>query len=431
MKLLRTFTLSVAAVSGLVAAFGGGCSATDVVGLSAPDASAPSTETAGADAATGPLCDKTVCGGSCVDTQIDPKNCGACGTACGEGLSCQAGQCALACAGGTSKCGDACVDMQVDKANCGACGTTCADGTVCSNGACKVTCDANLTTCDAPDGGVVDGGPTGPYCANAKTDNANCGVCGKTCAAGETCVDGACSVTCGAGQTTCKPDGGAPYCATLTSDGANCGACGATCGAGKVCSSGGCVTTCAADQVECNGGCIDPNTSPKYCGATSGCGVNAGSAGVVCSRSQACVAGACKTLECGNDCWGEDGCKTTAGRCVRFSCMPGSAGHDFCDSCMGWKEITRDQWLNQGYCGDIIARYRVSNGTESKCGGNAPSCCGTSAACGGSDNAWHFKDGDDTYFLGPVLGASNDTNCTFWNDVNNGAYTRITACERK
>ncbi len=134
-------------------------------------------------------------------------------------------------------------------------------------------------------------------------------------------------------------------------------------------------------------------------------------------------------MTCGDDCFGPFGCLTGAGRCVKFSCRPGDAGGDFCESCNGWSEISVDQWLNQGYCGDIIAKYRQSYGQATHCGG-APTCCGSSPECGGGDNAWHFFDGTDTRYVGPCLGCANDANCTYWNGVDNGTYTRITACER-
>ncbi len=46
---------------------------------------------AGASAGSGMLV--TVCGGKCVDTQTDNANCGACGTACAQPTTCQAGAC--------------------------------------------------------------------------------------------------------------------------------------------------------------------------------------------------------------------------------------------------------------------------------------------------------------------------------------------------
>jgi hypothetical protein len=55
----------------------------------------------------------------------------------------------------------------------------------------------------AGDGAPGDGGPTGPYCANLQTDNANCGVCGHPCTGEHTCNAGKCGLTCGPGQIAC------------------------------------------------------------------------------------------------------------------------------------------------------------------------------------------------------------------------------------
>jgi cysteine-rich repeat protein len=134
--------------------------------------------------------------------------------------------------------------------------------------------------------------------------------------------------------------------------------------------------------------------------------------------------------ECGNDCWGNTGCKTNGGRCIRFTCTPGNSSKTACDTCFGWKPVSYDQWLNQGYCADVTTKYRSIHNNETRCG-QAPVCCSTPGACGGGDNAWHFNDGANNYFVGPCLGCANDMNCTYWNNVDNGTYTRITACERK
>lgn len=157
------------------------------------------------------------------------------------------------------------------------------------------------------------------------------------------------------------------------------------------------------------------------------CEVSAGN-GDVTSGPVTSVSITCVT--CGDDCWGETGCMTPAGRCVRFSCRPGSSGPSFCDTCLGWAEVSYDQWMNQGYCGDVIATYRAHYGQATACGGG-PSCCGSAAACAGTDNAWHFSDGTATRYVGPCLGCADNTNCSNWDEVaGNTAYTRITACER-
>ncbi len=134
--------------------------------------------------------------------------------------------------------------------------------------------------------------------------------------------------------------------------------------------------------------------------------------------------------ECGDDCWGEFGCFTAAGRCVKFTCRTGDeGGTDVCDTCFGWTQITYDQWMNQGYCSDVIQKYRADYGTATACGG-PPSCCEGGANCGGFDNAWHFSDGVSTHLTGPCLGCGGMENCGYWNQIISGAYTRITACER-
>jgi hypothetical protein len=94
----------------------------------------------------------------------------------------------------TQTCDGGCVDLTDDPKNCGACGTACLAGVqVCSNSQC--VCGGTL--CPIPDGGVgdagylvPDGGPGGApaVCVNIESDPGNCGGCGIACA--YACVGG-------------------------------------------------------------------------------------------------------------------------------------------------------------------------------------------------------------------------------------------------
>jgi hypothetical protein len=88
--------------------------------------------------------------GSCIDLANDPDNCGGCGVHC-NGQACVQGAClGAACnfsnqgifcgsPGDTSSicCGTACVDSAIDPANCGMCGHTCPTGMTCQSGRCQ------------------------------------------------------------------------------------------------------------------------------------------------------------------------------------------------------------------------------------------------------------------------------------------------------
>lgn len=83
------------------------------------------------------------CAGTCVDPLGDESNCGACGTVCASGESCEAGVCTPGCS--DTVCGGACVDTDTDVNNCGACGNVCASGESCEAG-----------VCTAPGGGLAE-----------------------------------------------------------------------------------------------------------------------------------------------------------------------------------------------------------------------------------------------------------------------------------
>jgi hypothetical protein len=94
------------------------------------------------------VCPSMQCDGYCVDVTTDPRHCGACGNACGEGLACVDGACTLDCAAGLTSCDGSCRDLTADPKNCGGCGSACAEGQVCSAGACALTCQSGLESCE-------------------------------------------------------------------------------------------------------------------------------------------------------------------------------------------------------------------------------------------------------------------------------------------
>jgi hypothetical protein len=90
--------------------------------------------------------------GACAHPSNDAQNCGGCGISCPPGQTCQNGLCngVAACAAGHAgsycnldagfsyRCcpGVGCIDTSSDPKNCGACASACVQGQVCDAGAC-------------------------------------------------------------------------------------------------------------------------------------------------------------------------------------------------------------------------------------------------------------------------------------------------------
>lgn len=258
--------------------------------LAVGDLAVPGSMDMGTPADSGPGCSSVgrmkLCGGVCVDPSRDDKNCGACGAACGAGLHCVTGTCALVCPGGLSACGGGdggpamCVNRQTDNANCGACGVVCPMGNVCSQGKCALSCQAGLANCQGA-------------CANLMTDAQNCGKCGNACPGGNVCAMGACMLTCPQGQTACNG-----VCADPTSDAKNCGACGNACAMGQICVNRACILDCPMGTTACNKTCANLESDNGNCGQ---CGMN-------CPQGTQCAAGKCQLtcqpgqMVCNNSC---------------------------------------------------------------------------------------------------------------------------------
>ena len=80
-------------------------------------------------------------GGACV---IQITN----GGSCQNGNQCTSGNCSnsLCCATGQTGCGSSCVSLSTSNANCGTCGRSCAAGSSCSGGSCYLAVGQSCTT---------------------------------------------------------------------------------------------------------------------------------------------------------------------------------------------------------------------------------------------------------------------------------------------
>jgi len=131
-------------------------------------------------------CDSDPSNGCETNLQTSPTHCGACGTTCATGsngtAACAAGRCGVTCAAGFGDCdsntANGCeTSLQSSATHCGACGTRCGTGT---------TCNAGMCGCSGLRGTLCGG-----VCRDLASDRLNCGSCGLTCGGGEACVFGA------------------------------------------------------------------------------------------------------------------------------------------------------------------------------------------------------------------------------------------------
>jgi hypothetical protein len=175
---------------------------------------------------------------ACVNTLIDPNNCGTCGNSVGQGNTCCNGQV---------------VSLLTDPNNCGTCGNSVGQGNTCCNGAgvtlgpteaccsgavvsltadpscgsCNVSCTFTQEICCATSGQKGT-------CVNTQTDQNHCGACGTVCAANQDCCGGACLQ-----RNTAQ----------------NCSACTA-CNGGETC--------CSSSNAPGGFACFDPNDEQVY-----------------------------------------------------------------------------------------------------------------------------------------------------------------------
>jgi RHS repeat-associated protein len=282
-------------------------------------------------------CDLVAANG-CETSLTTDANCGSCGHTCAApnaALSCVNGACVGKCIAGFGDCdgiaANGCETNVTTVTNCGGCGYTCTtvNGTpACASGICTIgSCNAGFADCD-----------TDPFngCEADLRAVTSCGACGVVCSAANgtpACVGGACAVSsCNVGFADCDGNAANGCEVDLATSGANCGACGRACAAiangAPACVAGACtVGGCDSGYGNCDGnaanGCeTDLTTSASNCGAC-------GHACMAANGTAACVGGACAVGSCNAgfaDCDGNaaNGCETNL-KTSGANC--GSCGH--------------------------------------------------------------------------------------------------------
>jgi hypothetical protein len=228
-----------------------------------------------------------VCNGTCTDTRSDPNNCGSCGISCGVNEACCNKVCtpigtAQNCEGCYKRCDQtccpagggrfACTDTHSDRNNCGGCGISCsASQTCCPDGCHDLQTDSNnCAIC----GGVC---PSGLSCCKgiclSLSTTTNCGTCGNSCPRGASCSNGKC--VCPVGTGDCGN-----ICTSLTTT-TDCGSCGNRCASGGSCTNGRCV--CPAGTGVCGGVCTSLSTTSNCGSCGNRCPVGGSCSGGVCT----------------------------------------------------------------------------------------------------------------------------------------------------
>jgi probable HAF family extracellular repeat protein len=198
------------------------------------------------------------------------------------------------CQWGDQVCNGTCVDVSQNDEHCGLCGRRCWIGESCINGSCEATgYEQDNCPIGAPD-------LCGTICTNLLHDEKNCGECGVVCSGDSGCRSGRCDC----GGIIGAPDPCGDQCVNFLHDRENCGGCGIACPVDMQCRNGECACS-GFDQTDaCDGQCTNVSSDPENCG---GCGIR-------CETGSHCSNGTCSRLEQGSEPSAADQNEPAAGR---------------------------------------------------------------------------------------------------------------------
>lgn len=310
-----------------------------------------------------------LCGDKCVDTMIDPANCGSCGNACPADRTCAGGECV--CREGLGDCGGACVDTASDPDHCGGCSNECDEGLVCNEGECSLDCSDGLTNCDGA-------------CVNLLSHPMNCGSCGHVCpgavGARAVCVERECGLECLENMWDLDEEPGCEYPCTFTSDTEICDGednnCDGKRDEGFPCVRGSevaCTTSCGTDG---RGSCTDDCDLPT---------------GNLCIGTEVCngVDDNCDTVP-------DDGFDCALGMAMSCTTICGTIGNQACESpSCTWSDCCAPDEICYNDCDD-------------DCNGLPDDGCGVTTPGDTCENPFEIT-GSGGRFSGTTSSAAHDT----------------------
>jgi hypothetical protein len=178
---------------------------------------------------------QATCSGANAITLCDPRGASRAEMPCPGGAACADGRCQSprVCEPGAATCASTSARRVCTPDGTGYMNVNCASGEQCTDGACRATivCMANSTFCNG-DGQLRRCNDTGTAFTSM--------TCPPAPNAATTCMDGRCVANCTAGFANCDGDAANGCEVNLQSAAANCGACGNTCQAGQSCVAGVC-----------------------------------------------------------------------------------------------------------------------------------------------------------------------------------------------